>query len=164
MINYRNLLIARGEFMATTGRLLLLSMLIGLCSCTNAGNLALPADPLYLYYSLFGTSGRMPDNPNKGTSKIYKVDYHKVWKISKEILYDAGCDPIEEYKNEGYMFTSFPPQMRGGGVAGVWLDRIHYKTTKVTIVTKRSHAINPHTPLSETEFHKKFQEKLDKPP
>jgi len=131
--------------MATTGRLLLLSMLIGLCSCATLANV------------------KQAKNNNEGTSKIYNVDYEKAWKISEEILHEAGCDAIEENKNEGYMLTSFPQQMGGGGVAGVWLDRIDGNTTKVTVVTERRTAINPLTPLREIEFHKEFQEKLDKP-
>lgn len=98
----------------------------------------------------------------KGTTKVYPVGFDQAWEISKTVLRWEGADAIEEHRDRGYMLTSSGMNLVSyGAVMGAWIGKIDGNQSRVTIITKRRIAVNLATTLTESTFHKRFQEALE---
>ena len=102
---------------------------------------------------------RVKESGSEGTTKVYSVTVDQAWDIARTVFKWEGSDAIEEYKAEGYMLTSSGPNMVSwGAVMGAWVEPVAGDSSKVTVVTKRRITINVATTLTESKFHKRFEE------
>ena len=99
---------------------------------------------------------------DKGTSAVYPVTTDQAFDIARTVFRWEGCDAIEEHKDQGYMLTSSGMNaFSWGTVMGAWVEPATEGETKVTVVTKRRVSMNLATTLTETTFHKRFQQGVE---
>lgn len=99
---------------------------------------------------------------NDGTIVSYPVNFDTSWKIAVRVLRWEDAETIEEHKDENYMVTTVGQNfVSAGSVIAVWVEPIDTSNTKVTIVTKRKMQTNLATGLTESTFHKRFQQGVD---
>lgn len=119
---------------------------------------------LFLLYAIYGCATTMSDvirskKEGKGTSKIYPVNLEQCFEIARTVFRWEVGGVIEEHKSENYMLTSTPPSYWTEGIlAGAWCEPVERNKTKVTVVTKRRDPMDPITSLTETTFHKRFEQ------
>jgi len=90
------------------------------------------------------------------------VNFDTSWKIAVRVLRWEDAETIEEHKDENYMVTTVGQNfVSAGSVIAVWVEPIDTSNTKVTIVTKRKMQTNLATGLTESTFHKRFQQGVD---
>lgn len=95
----------------------------------------------------------------KGTTKDYDVTEKQAWDISKTVFRWEGSEAIEEHRDEGYMLTSSGMNFVSyGAVMGAWVEKIDKNNTRVTVITKRKNKVNIATTLTESTFHKRFDQ------
>jgi hypothetical protein len=87
-----------------------------------------------------------------GTSASYSVSIDEAWKISVQILRNAGAESIDERRNKGYMLTSTGG---AGTYIGVWVEPDGAQT-RVTVITKRRSGVEILKALTERDFHREF--------
>jgi hypothetical protein len=95
----------------------------------------------------------------QGTSASYPVSVDQAWKISLEILRNAGAESIDERKNKGFMLTStaMGEGLSVGTYIGVWVQP-DGSQTRVTVITKRRSQVEIITALTEKGFHRQFSD------
>ena len=99
----------------------------------------------------------------EGTAKVYPVSFAKAWDLTRTLLREVKVDPIEEHRDEGYMLTSTTSFfITHGCYIGVWIQAAGAHSSKVTVITRRKVAMNLVTGLSESEFHFRLGEKVDR--
>ena len=99
---------------------------------------------------------------DNGTVQVYPVDSDQAWKIAVQVFRWEGTDAIEEHRDQNMMLTSSTVNLYSWGTfMGAWIEAIDTSTTKVTIVTKRKLASDFATTLTETTFHRRFQQGVD---
>jgi len=101
----------------------------------------------------------------KGTTQVYPVSADQAWEIAITVFRWEGADAIEQHRSEGYMLTSSHADgitPTAGAFMGAWIESIDQGTTKVTVVTKRRVATNIATTLTETTFHKRFAQAVER--
>ncbi|MEO8167265.1 MAG: hypothetical protein ABI623_03400 [bacterium] len=96
-----------------------------------------------------------------GTAMNYPVTFDQGWKAALKVLRWVDAETIEEHKDENYMVTTIGGDfVSSGSVVAVWVEPLN-KSVKVTCVTKRKISTNLATGLTETTFHKRFQQAVD---
>jgi hypothetical protein len=105
----------------------------------------------------------LPNYKQEGMSRVYPVTEDQAWTIARSIFRSLDeIDAIEERRPEGYMLTSTGAGgFTWGTVIGTWFERVDDTKTKVTIVTKRRLQTNISTSLTETTFHRRFEQAVD---
>src|SRR5919108_1461800 len=99
---------------------------------------------------------------DSGTVQVYQVDSDQAWKIAMQVFRWEGSDAIEEHRDQNMMLTSSGMNFWSpGSFMGAWIEAVDASTTKVTVVTKRRLATQIATTLTETTFHKRFQQAVD---
>ena len=122
-------------------RLLALALVLALTSCATVGD--------------------VPSYKHEGLARTYPVAYDQAWVIARTLLQWKGAHVVEEHRPEGYMSTTIGSGgFHWGAVMGVWIERATDSRTQVTIVTKRRMPTIG-TPLTETDFHKRFAEEVE---
>jgi len=105
---------------------------------------------------------RVKQSGSEGTTRVYPVSFEEAWDISKAVFRWEGSDAIEEHKDQGYMLTSSGVNLFSWGtVMGAWIEPIDKDKTKVTVVTKRSVAVNIATTLTEGTYQKRFAQAVE---
>ncbi len=98
-------------------------------------------------------------NQNKGTTKIYDIKLDDAWNVAKYAFRWGGADAIEEHRDQGYMLTSSGNNfVSSGAVMGAWIEPAGNDRVAVTVITKRRVAIDLFTTLTESKWHKFFEE------
>jgi len=96
---------------------------------------------------------------DEGTVTTYPVGFDQAWNIARTVLRWEDAETIEEHKDENYMVTTVGQNfVSAGSVVAVWVEPTGNSNTKVTIVTKRKMQTNIATGLTETTFHKRFEQ------
>jgi len=99
---------------------------------------------------------------DNGTVQTYPVDADQSWKIAMQVFRWEGADAIEEHRDQNMMLTSSGMNFfSAGAFMGAWIEPVDAANTKVTVVTKRRIATNIATTLTETTFHRRFQQAVD---
>jgi hypothetical protein len=99
---------------------------------------------------------------DNGTVQVYPVDSDQAWKIAVQVFRWEGTDAIEEHRDQNMMLTSSGMNFFSmGAFMGAWIEAMDAANTKVTVVTKRKVATNIATTLTETTFHRRFQQAVD---
>jgi hypothetical protein len=95
-----------------------------------------------------------------GTTQRYFVPADTAWDIARSVLrWEGHAEHIEEHRAEGYMLGASDWQaFTWGTYMGVWLAPESSGAVRVTVVTKRKMSTNFITTLTETTFHKRFEE------
>jgi hypothetical protein len=94
-----------------------------------------------------------------GTVQVYPVASDQAWKIAIQVFRWEGTDAIEEHRDQNMMLTSSGMNLVSmGAFMGAWVEALDPEHTKVTVVTKRKVATNLATTLTETTFHRRFQQ------
>lgn len=97
-----------------------------------------------------------------GTVKVYPVESDQAWKIAIQVFRWEGADAIEEHRDQNMMLTSSGISLFSmGAFMGAWIEPVNPSNTKVTVVTKRKVATNIATTLTETTFHRRFQQAVE---
>jgi hypothetical protein len=93
----------------------------------------------------------------QGMSASYAVSVDEAWKISMQILRNAGAESIDEHRDKGYMLasTAMGEGLSAGTYIGVWVETDGAQTS-VTVITKRRSSIEIITALTEKGFHQQF--------
>lgn len=119
---------------------------------------------LFLLPAFLSSCASMSDvvkDKDKGTSVTYPVTTAQGFEIARTVFRWEGCDAIEEHEDQGYMLTTIGATVYSqGAVMGAWVEPAGTGATKVTVVTRRRFAID-FTTLTETTFHKRFQQAVD---
>lgn len=98
----------------------------------------------------------------QGTGGVYPVTADQAWQIAKQVFRWEGSDTIEEHRDQNYMLTSSGMNLvSAGAVMGAWVEPVDANSTRVTVVTKRRLSLNVATTLTETKFHKRFQQAVE---
>lgn len=96
---------------------------------------------------------------NDGTVVSYPVSFEDGWKAAKAVLRWEDAETIEEHKDEQYMVTTVGANFVSAGSAiAVWVEPEGDKNSKVTIVSKRKIQTNLATGLTESTFHRRFEQ------
>ena len=99
---------------------------------------------------------------DSGTVKMYPVDSDQAWKIAIQVFRWEGSDAIEERRDQNMMLTSSGMNFWSpGSFMGAWIEPVDTANTKVTVVTKRRLATQLATTLTETTFHRRFQQAVE---
>ena len=99
---------------------------------------------------------------DNGTVQVYPVDSDQAWKIAVQVFRWEGTDAIEEHRDQNMMLTSSGTNLFSmGAFMGAWIEAMDAANTKVTVVTKRKVATNIATTLTETTFHRRFQQAVE---
>jgi hypothetical protein len=95
----------------------------------------------------------------QGTSASYPVSIDEAWKISLQILRNAGAESIDEHPDKGFMLTSTATGegLSWGTYIGVWFQA-DGSQTNVTVITKRRAVAELITALTEKGFHQQFSD------
>jgi hypothetical protein len=95
----------------------------------------------------------------QGTSASYPVTIDQAWKITVQILRNAGAESIDEHPDKGFMLTSTATGegLSWGTYIGVWFQA-DGSQTNVTVITKRRAVAELVTALTEKGFHEQFWE------
>lgn len=96
---------------------------------------------------------------NDGTVVSYPVTFEEGWRIAKAVLRWEDAETIEEHKDEQYMVTTVGANFVSAGSAiAVWVEPEGENSSKVTIVSKRKIQTNIATGLTESTFHRRFEQ------
>lgn len=99
---------------------------------------------------------------DNGTTQVYPVDSDQAWKIAIQVFRWEGSDAIEEHRDQSMMLTSSGMNFWSpGSFMGAWIETVDGANTKVTVVTKRRLATQIATTLTETTFHRRFQQAVE---
>jgi len=99
---------------------------------------------------------------DNGTVRVYPVESDQAWKIAIQVFRWEGADAIEEHRDQNVMLTSSGMNLfTMGAFMGAWIEPVDPSNTKVTVVTKRRVATDIATTLTETTFHRRFQQAVE---
>ena len=96
---------------------------------------------------------------DQGTTVQYDISMDDAWTVAKQSFRWGGADAIEEHRDQGYMLTSSGNNfVSSGAVMGAWLESNGNDGVRVTVITKRRIAIDLFTTLTESKWHRYFEE------
>jgi len=98
----------------------------------------------------------------EGETHIYPVNVETAWEISKTVFRWEKTEAIEEHRLEGYMLTNAGSNfISQGSVMGAFFKAVDSNNTQVTMISKRRVATNFATGLTESTYHRRFQQAVD---
>ena len=123
------------------------------------------ASRLFLFLPVFAallscaTKSDVIQDKAEGVINIYPVTFDEAWDISRRVIRWEGAEAIDSHKSQGYMVTSRGPDgISMGAYMGVWVEKVDEASTKITVVTKRKLATTLGSPLTESSFHKRYDQ------
>jgi hypothetical protein len=130
---------AARSFLMTVGRLFIFLAVLYVCSCA--------------------TKSDVLQDKAEGTVNTYPVNFEEGWEICRRVFHWEGAEAIESHKKDSYMVTSHGPNgVSMGAFMAAWVEKVDENSTKITVVTKRKLATSVATPLTESAFHKRFEQ------
>jgi hypothetical protein len=94
-----------------------------------------------------------------GTTRTYSVDADRAWKIAVTVFHWEGSGAIEEHRDENYMLSSSSTSgVLGDAIMGAWIQPVDEHQTSVTVVTMRVNALDLTISLTESTFHRCFED------
>ena len=102
---------------------------------------------------------RAKESGSEGVTRVYPVTPEQAWDISKMVFHWEGANDIEPHRDQGYMLTSSGWNVFSWGTyMGAWIRPIDANNTEVTVVTKRKASMSLVTKLTESKYHRRFEE------
>lgn len=102
---------------------------------------------------------RAKESGSEGITKVYPVTPEQAWDISEKVFHWEGAYDVEPHRDQGYMLTSSGWNMVSwGAYMGAWFRPIDANNTEVTVVTKRKVRMGMFTRLTESTYHRRFEQ------